>query len=144
MIKKAVVEDSKIIAELAVLLWPKHDVDEMAMDFEEYINSNSGVVFIYFEGETPVGFAQSNLRYDYVEGTKSSPVGYLEGIFVKEESRNKGIAKKLMASCEEWARVQGCTEFASDCELTNQESLNFHLNIGFQEANRVICFSKKI
>lgn len=144
MIKKAVAKDSKIIAELAVLLWPKHDVDEMATDFEEYINSNSGVVFIYLEGDTPVGFAQSNLRYDYVEGTKNSPVGYLEGIFVKEESRNKGIAKKLMASCEEWARVHGCTEFASDCELTNQESLNFHLNIGFQEANRVICFSKKI
>ncbi len=26
--------------------------------------------------------AQSQLRYDYVEGTESTPVGYLEGIFV--------------------------------------------------------------
>ena len=34
-----------------------------------------------------VGFAQCGLRRDYVEGTDSSPVGYLEGIFIKEEYR---------------------------------------------------------
>lgn len=30
---------------------------------------------------------------------------------------------------------KGCSEFASDCELTNIESLDFHLNLGFEEAN---------
>ena len=37
-----------------------------------------------------------------------------------------------------------CIEFASDCELTNIESLQFHLAIGFAEANRIICFTKKL
>ena len=46
--------------------------------------------FLKYENDFPIGFAQCQLRYDYVEGTKSSPVGYLEGIFVKEGYRSKG------------------------------------------------------
>ena len=52
----------------------------------------------------PVGFAQCGLRRDYVEGTESSPVGYLEGIFVKESYRSKGCAKELLLACESWAK----------------------------------------
>ncbi len=36
--------------------------------------------FIKYEGDIPAGFAQCQLRHDYVEGTETSPVGYLEGI----------------------------------------------------------------
>ena len=32
----------------------------------------------------------------------------------------------------------------SDCELENTHSLQFHLNVGFEEANRIICFTKKL
>ena len=92
----------------------------------------------------PVGFAQCGLRADYVEGTETSPVGYLEGVFVKEEYRNHGYAKGLLLYCEEWAKYMGCTEFASDCELENIGSLKFHIAMGFAEANRIICFKKKI
>jgi hypothetical protein len=52
--------------------------------------------------------------------------------------------KALLTACEDWARTKGCTEFASDCELTNTQSLRFHLNVGFTEANRIICFTKKL
>ena len=38
----------------------------------------------------------------------------------------------------------GCSEFASDCELSNEASLAFHLKMGFAEANRVICFAKTL
>ncbi len=91
-----------------------------------------------------VGFAQCRLRHDYVEGTDSSPVGYLEGIFVVEEYRKRGLAKSMLEACQQWAKEQGCTEFASDCELVNEESLKFHLKMGFEEANRIICFTKKL
>ena len=91
-----------------------------------------------------MGFAQCQRRRDYVEGTDSSPVGYLEGIFVREEYRRKGVAKALLAACEAWAKDMGCTEFASDCELTNYESYRFHLALGFLEAGRIICFTKQI
>ena len=79
-----------------------------------------------------------------VEGTDSSPVGYLEGIFVLEEYKKRGYAKELLGECQNWAKDQGCFEFASDCELDNEDGLKFHLKMGFAEANRIICFTKRL
>ena len=50
----------------------------------------------------------------------------------------------MLTACENWAKEKGCREFASDCELTNAQSLQFHLSVGFAEANRIICFTKKL
>lgn len=144
MIKKAAIEDSKIVAELALKLWPSHEISHMEKEMINYINSDNGAVFIYFNENIGVGFGQCSLRNDYVEGTKSSPVGYLEGIYVEADHRKSGIGKKLLTQCEEWAKSKGCSEFASDCELNNTESLKFHLKIGFEEANRIICFKKNL
>lgn len=38
----------------------------------------------------------------------------------------------------------GCTAFAGDCELINEDSLKYHMALGFEEANRIICFRKDI
>lgn len=77
-------------------------------------------------------------------GTKTTPVGYLEGIFVSENCRNRGYARELLGACESWAREKGCTEFASDCEIDNAGSLRFHMAMNFTEANRIICFTKRL
>ena len=144
MIKRAEISNAAAVAELALLLWPEHTLEELAGEFEELISQDEAACFLAYAGDTAVGFAQCQLRHDYVEGTDSSPVGYLEGIFVREDYRHRGYAKKLLSACEAWAREQGCTEFASDCELTNTDSLKFHLSVGFEEANRIICFTRKL
>lgn len=105
---------------------------------------DNNALFLLIINGTIEGFAQCGLRHDYVEGTNSSPVGYLEGIFVKEEYRKQGFAKQLLNYCEKWTKEKGCSEFASDCELNNEISRQFHINLGFDEANRIICFKKKI
>ena len=142
MVRKATMQDIPNVVSLALSLWPDNSAEAFTEDFSELIRSSEAAVFLAFDGEMPVGFAQCQLRHDYVEGTESSPVGYLEGIFVKESHRNCGYARLLLSACEIWARSKGCREFASDCELTNEESLRFHLKAGFTEANRIICFSK--
>lgn len=142
MIRKATIEDAPIAAILATKLWPHHTADEMIGDFEKTIRNENNAAFLCYDKDTPVGFAQCGLRRDYVEGTSTSPVGYLEGIYVDPPYRKRGYAKVLLAACEAWAKEQGCTEFSSDCELHNTDSLQFHLNVGFEEANRIICFTK--
>ena len=144
MIRKAEIKDLHILAELACQLWPDHTVEEMHSEFADTIAKSDAAFFLAYADETAVGFAQCQLRYDYVEGTDSSPVGYLEGIYVADEYRQQGVARELLSACETWAKSKGCTEFASDCELENTQSLQFHLNVGFEEANRIICFTKKI
>lgn len=144
MIKKATVSDAVCVAKLAIQMWEDNSLEGLTEELTEIIESPESAVFLLFEGETAVGFAQCQLRHDYVEGTESSPVGYLEGIFIEEEYRKKGYAKELLKECEAWAKEMECSEFASDCELTNTGSLEFHLKMGFEEANRVICFTKKL
>lgn len=143
-IREATLKDAQKIARLAIQMWESHKIEELAEEFCDYMSKESSIVFIAMADECAVGFAQCGLRHDYVEGTDSSPVGYLEGIFVEKEYRKKGLAKEMLEACQEWAKEQGCTEFASDCELDNEDSLKFHLKMGFVEANRIICFTKKL
>ena len=84
------------------------------------------------------------IRVDYVEGSESSPTGYVEGIYVKELYRRQGIAKRLLEQGEAWALSRGCTQMGSDIEADNGGSYEFHTKAGFQEANRLICFIKDI
>ena len=144
MIRKATIEDSRALAEMAVQIWDSTTAEDLAIEFSETLNSEQSAFFIQYIDEHPVGFAQCGLRTDYVEGTETSPVGYLEGIFVKEEFRKNGYAKDLLCACETWAKEAGCSEFASDCELDNETSYHFHIALGFEEANRIICFKKKL
>ena len=144
MVQKAIEQDAAVLADLALVLWPSHDAAELRDEFTEILKSEEAACFLAYEAGVPVGFAQCQLRHDYVEGTHTSPVGYLEGIFVRPEFRHRGLAKQLLGACESWAKEKGCMEFASDCELGNDASLNFHLSVGFAEANRIVCFTKTL
>lgn len=144
MIRKAENKDLPTLAELAGFLWPEHTAQELRAELAEIMAKPDAAFFLAFAEETAVGFAQCQLRHDYVEGTDSSPVGYLEGIFVADGYRKQGIARHLLTACENWAKEKGCAEFASDCELSNTQSLLFHRNVGFEEANRIICLVKKL
>ena len=144
MIKRAGLEDAEVLAALAIQMWTEHDPAELAEEFRTLIQKEDAACFLKYVGGRPAAFAQCQLRHDYVEGTDSSPVGYLEGVFVAEGYRRKGFAAELLAACESWARGKGCTEFASDCELDNLDSLRFHMALGFEEANRIICFRKEL
>lgn len=144
MIRKAKQKDLSTVTMLASQLWSDANLTELEESFSSLLSHSEAAVFLVFSNSKPVGFSQCQLRHDYVEGTDSSPVGYLEGIYVEEPHRRQGYARLLLAACEVWAREQGCTEFASDCELDNTESLHFHLNLGFEEANRIICFTKRL
>ena len=141
MVRKATTQDIPAIGALMASLWPHHSAGEMAEEAANILENPDAAIFL---AEENLGFAQVGLRYDYVEGTESSPVGYLEGIFVAEGYRRQGLAGQLLSACEAWCRQKGCTEMGSDCELENQKSLAFHLNCGFLEANRIICFVKKL
>lgn len=144
MIKRADTKDVDVLAALAIQMWPDHDPGELAEEFREILANGEAACFLGYADGRPVAFAHCQLRHDYVEGTHSSPVGYLEGIFVSEGYRRKGRAARLLAACEAWAKEKGCAEFASDCEPDNAESIKFHAAAGFEETNRIVCFKKKL
>lgn len=142
--RPAVPEDAGVLAVLGCRLWDGHTENELTEEFAQILRQDDCAIFLCEEGGQAVGFAHCGLRRDYVEGTGSSPVGYLEGIYVEPHCRKRGYAAVLLNHCEAWAREKGCKEFASDCELENQMSLAFHEKLGFTEANRIICFTKTL
>ncbi len=144
MIRKATLADASELARLSVCLWPSHGYPEMEQGFRALLARPDAACFLAEEGGAGIGFAQCQLRHDYVEGTATSPVGYLEGVYVDGRHRGRGIARQLLGACEGWAREMGCTEFASDCELTNLTSQRFHEKLGFAEAGRIVCYTKKL
>ncbi len=135
MIRKAAEADRASLAKL----WGNHSEEELSAEISGLLLLTGTAFFLAEEDGQPVGFAQCQLRHDYVEGTDSSPAGYPEGIFTKEAVRGKGIAA-LLVRCESWAKEKGCTEFASDCELLNEASIRFHKALDFSEENRIVCF----
>lgn len=58
--------------------------------------------------------------------------------------RNAKIATELVDFAKDWSINHGCLELASDCEYENTVSRKFHNNIGFVEANTIICFTMKM
>ena len=137
-------KDLEDIVALAHALFEGNEMEALRAEMEALLHDADAAIFLCRLEGMAVGFAQCQLRRDYVEGAKSSPVGYLEGIYVKETCRRQGIARALLQCAEAWAKEKGCRELASDCTLETQESLRFHQNVGFAEANRIICFIKRL
>jgi aminoglycoside 6'-N-acetyltransferase I len=90
------------------------------------------------------GFAEASLRRDYVNGCVTSPVVFLEGIYVEPRARRQGAARALVDAVEAWARQIGCSELASDALLENDDSHSMHRGLGFEETERVVYFRKEI
>ena len=144
MIREMTISDAPALAAMALKIWDSDDKDELEQEFIDMTRDKESTCFIKFIGDKAIGFANASLRHDYVEGCETSPVAYLEAIYVDEEHRHLGYAKDLVNRCEEWGREQGAKEFASDCILTNNDSYKFHIAIGFKEVNRIIGFKKDI
>ncbi len=131
-------------ASLALALWPDANYDELVTEFTTLLTTDNNMVSLAYKGEEAIAFVHVSLRSEYVEGTSTSPVGYVEGIYVKPDFRHQQIGKALIQAGEEWALSKGCTEFASDVELHNEASIHFHESMGFTEVNRVVLFAKRL
>ena len=91
-----------------------------------------------------LGFAEASLRFDYVNGTESSPVAFLEGLYVVPGVRRNGIARLLVRAVAAWAAARGCTELASNTPQANASNQVVHRKLGFEETERVVCFNLRI
>ncbi|CAG9168968.1 aminoglycoside 6'-N-acetyltransferase [Cupriavidus respiraculi] len=131
-------------AALRAALWP----DASAEDHERELTGilagdHRFAAFVALDAtQRMMGFVEIALRYDYVNGCETSPVAFLEGLYVVPEQRRQGIARMLCDAAMNWARAAGCTEMASDADLNNTRSHDFHASVGFEERERVVFFRK--
>lgn len=132
--------------EFRLALWPDADSDDhrgyMAISLaqpERFLQ-----LMMYDALRRPVGFIEGSIRSDYVNGTESSPVGFVEGVYVTPAWRRKGVARQLYAAIGDWAKARGCRELASDALIDNETSQRAHRALGFKETERVVYFTRKL
>jgi aminoglycoside 6'-N-acetyltransferase I len=125
-------------------LWPHCSREEHLTEMSSFCaRPERFAQFVAYAGSgQAVGFIEVAVRTDYVNGTDSSPVAFVEGIYVVPEARRMGTARALVAAAERWAANKGCREIASDAGLENETSHAMHRALGFQETERVVFFRK--
>lgn len=138
--------DVEALAELRFALWPDQPLETRRAEAAENLahRDNAFETFVALDGGEVVGFAEVSLRRDYVNGCETSPVAFLEGIYVRPGQRRRGVGSALVAAAGQWGRERGCSEFASDALLANESSLRFHRAAGFDETERVVYFRKAL
>ncbi len=140
MIKEAKISDYDIISDIMQSSNNNSLLDEEIKVIREALTNYSKVVYIDYENEIPVAFAQCTLKED----DQLNQIGYLEQIHIKKNYKNKGIDKRLLSKCEEWAKNKGCNKFTASCSIDDTQKLDLYNYSGFSEINKVAYFSKNI
>ena len=149
-IRLANLSDRSTLAALFHALWPEGLVEEHSRELEAILSGNPPgtlplVVFVAEASDKSLlGFLEVGLRSHADSCDPARPVGYVEGWYVTDAHRNRGIGKQLLVTAEDWARSQGCTEMASDTQMGNELSERVHQRLGYEIVERAILFRKAL
>ncbi|MBN2118377.1 MAG: GNAT family N-acetyltransferase [Anaerolineales bacterium] len=143
-IRRATHEDKSDWLRMRQGLWPEAPIEFLDYDLDDKLADPDYAVFVASNAhEGLVAFIEAGLR-DYGEACETSPVGYIEAWYVDEHIRGQKLGRELVHVAEGWAREKGCTEMASDTWLDNATSIAAHLKLGYEEAERLVHFVKRL
>jgi aminoglycoside 6'-N-acetyltransferase I len=149
VIRAAFPSDCEQLARLRQALWPESSAEEHAQELELILTGKppGATPLVEFVAESDamlVGFLEAGLR-SHAEGCyPSPPVGYVEGWYVVEGYRQRGIGSGLLQAAENWAREQGCREMASDARIDNVVSQRVHEAVGYVMVERCVHYRKPL
>ena len=144
-IRPAEPRDASAWAALRAALWPDEDATLMREEARAHFAGKQlyPAIFVAEDDGALIGFVEASIR-SHAEGCYNGPAPFVEGWFVSEHARKRGVGRALIAAVEDWARAQGFTELASDATLENVQSHAAHGALGFQEVERLVAFRKDL
>lgn len=143
VVRPAEPEDHEEWLSMRSALWPEYPAAEHLAEMRAYAGAGDRQMAIVVEMGSVCGFVEASLRPS-AEGCTTTPVGYLEGIYVLPGKRHRGVGRALVNAAEAWAVSRGCTEMASDCLLENLASERFHRNLGYSVTERLVHFRRAL
>jgi len=144
-IKRIASNDVTSWRSLREALWPQASAEEHDQETKDILSQPQRHLVLIAQSAAgdAIGFAEASIRHDYVNGCETSPVVFLEGIYVIPSARRDGVAKALCTSVEQWGLSYGCAEFASDTDINNTGAQTIHQALGFTEMERVVVYKKR-
>jgi aminoglycoside 6'-N-acetyltransferase I len=133
-------EEVNDLINLAMKVYTGSTYDGLQEELNEMLLTDKHRFLLYVLNGNPIAFMHLSIRVDYVQGSESSPTGYLEGVYVAPDYRKKGISTALFIEGKKWLLEKGCKQIGSDMEEGNQNSYSFHMGVGFKEAGRLVTF----
>jgi len=121
-----------------------YDRQELEVELKQVVEGDNFGIFFAMDDDKYIWYINMSLRTDYVEGAETSPVWYIEEIFVQPQYRLQGIAKQLLEHGKKWIQARWCTEIWSDTWLDNTDSQEFHEALSFEEEERLVHYLMKI
>jgi len=149
-IRLAELSDFDQLVRLREALWPKSSAEEHARELTQILEGKASVtmplIILVAEASDRIlaGFLEIDLRSHADGCNPSRPVAYIEGWYVAENHRHKGIGRKLLYVAEDWARSQGCVEVASDTWVDNEVSQRVHEALGYEVVDRCVHYRKTL
>jgi len=149
-IRWAQLSDCDQLARMCEALWPDASAEEHARELALILEGKPVttlplIILVADAGDRMLaGFLEVDLRSHADGCNPSRPVGYIEGWYVAQSYRTRGIGRKLLAAAEDWARSQGCIEVASDTWIDNEVSQRVHEALGYEVVDRCVHYRKTL
>jgi aminoglycoside 6'-N-acetyltransferase I len=143
VIREIRADDRAAWAAMRAALWPEEDEAAHAAGIDAMLARSNAWGFIAEADGAAIGFAEVAIR-PYANGCDSTPVAFLEGIWIAEGLRHRGVGRQLIAHIEAFLPARGFRELGSDTPLDNLVSQAAHRGWGFAETERVVYFRKSL
>ena len=139
------------LARLCEALWPTSSAEEHAQELRLLLEGKADrvltmpiTILVAEACGRLVGFVEVDLRSHADGCNPAQAVGYIEGWYVAEQYRGRGLGSKLVAEAERWARSHQCMEMASDALIDNEVSQRAHEALGYEVVDRCVHYRKKL
>jgi GNAT superfamily N-acetyltransferase len=124
---------------------PRPDWHDLAA-MEGFQDRHMAASFAPADGaSTVIACAEDGRRLGYIhlrpgrDGVTDEPCGYISLLATTKEAEGSGVATRLMAAAEDWARGHGYRLLSLDVFADNRHAVDFYRRHGFQaETHRMV------
>jgi GNAT superfamily N-acetyltransferase len=123
--------------EREISICTKDDFDQILTEFEQFWEHDRTAALhhptnIYEFGDSSFVIKDGGTVLAYLFGflSQTEPVGYVHLLAVRQGFRRQGLARRLYARFEKFARSRGCTRLKAITSPVNGLSIDFHRSIG--------------
>lgn len=136
--------ESKYWLALRKALWPEEAEEGLKSEITAFIESEEKTIaFLAKENNSHIGFIEARIK-PASSLTFDQPHVFIDGWYVVEPHRNKGLGKALVNEIEKWTRQNGLNYIVSDTTEEYPISPSAHRACGFSQKENDLVFIKNI